>query len=180
MKSTFNKAVIISIILITSVACKTKSSYTKYPLAFYEVEAKGSTPQLKVRMISDYSFVVPKQLFKIGFFFKLKKDWYTYSTDQNKDYIPTELVLNLPEGFEIIKEEWPVPTLIAGKTENEKEMIYNKDFKVVFIIKAAEKLSINEKVTANVSWQVCKSSLCILGAAQLSYRYYLPHGPVYL
>ncbi len=155
-------------LLVSVFACKSISSSMTYPLAFYEIEAAGTSPQLKVRLFSDYSSIVPNQEFNLCFFFKLKHKWYTYTPDTDKDNIPTEIKIRLPDDFEIIEEKWPEPIISTAKIENSTEKIYDEDFKVIYTIKAPENLPDNVLITASASWQVCKLSLCTLGAAQLS------------
>jgi len=152
------------------VSCKTISFTTNYPIAFYEIESAGSPPQLKVRLISDYSSIAGGQIFKLGFFFKLQSGWYTYSNEKNKDNIPTDISINLPDGFTILSEQWPEPKIIRDKTGIKDEKVYDADFKVIYTIKASDKLPDLILITANSTWQVCKSSLCTLGGAQLKYK----------
>ena len=72
MKNNLIAYLIVSLLAISGNSCKTISPYTTYPLAFYEVEAKGDAPQLKLRMISDFSSVVPNQKIKSGFSLKYR------------------------------------------------------------------------------------------------------------
>ncbi len=157
---------LLMVVLLVS-ACNSTQKLSVYPLAFYEVEAKGAPPQMKVRMISNYSEISPKQEFKIGFFFKLSEGWYTYSPKKGGDNIPTELTLELPEGFKIIDERWPLPVLSTGKTEGDREMVYNEDFKVIFSVLAPADVPKKFSITAFGSWQICEGNLCTLGSANL-------------
>lgn len=167
MRQLLFNTVILFVLIISASDCKTISSY---PLAFYEVESKGSPSQMKVRMISDYSSIIPNQEFKIGLFFKLKEGWYTYTNKTGIDNLPTVIDWILPAGFEIIEEEWPSPNKRMGKSEGESELVYDEDFIVKYTIRSAEKLSGNEILKANASWQVCKSELCTLGGAEIEYE----------
>jgi len=159
---------LIVLIVILSVlgfsSCKTVSTL---PLAFYEVEAKGAPPQMKLRMISDYSSVKAGQTFRIAIYFKLQDGYYTYTKAEGMDNLPTEIHFILPDGFDVVDEKWPEPKKKLGKTEKDTELVYDKDFKVVYTITAADEISDNIKISATGSWQVCKSSLCTLGGAEL-------------
>ena len=159
--------IIISLLILFVTACNSTQKLAVYPLDFYEVEAKGAPPQMKVRMISNYSKIGPEQEFKIGFFFKLSEGWYTYSPKKGGDNIPTELTLELPEGFKIIDEQWPLPVLSTGKTEGDRELVYNEDFKVIFSILAPAVVPQEFSITAFGSWQICEGNLCTLGSANL-------------
>ena len=163
---TRNFILAILVILVAS-SCSPTSKIASFPLEFYEIRAQGSPSQMKVRMVSDHSSISSQQEFKIGFFFKISEGWYTYSPEKGKDNIPTEIILELPEGFKVIEERWPLPEPSAGKTEGDREMVYNDDFRVIYSILAPVNITEDQIITAVGRWQICKGSLCTLGGADM-------------
>ncbi len=155
------------LVVIGVSACNSAKRLSVFPLSFYEVEAKGAPPQMKVRMISDYSGIGSEQEFQIGFFFKLSEGWYTYSSQKGNDNLPTELNLELPEGFKIIDERWPLPVIRTGKAEGDNEKVYSENFKVIFSILAPAIIPKEFSIKALGSWQICEGNLCTLGGANL-------------
>ena len=121
-------------------------------------------------MISNYTSIAPNQQFKIGFFFKIKEEWYTYSSRQEGDNLPTEIVFKLPVGFEILSEEWPEPTIVTGKTDNQDEYVYNHNFVVIYTLQAPVEMNPVETINASAFWQVCRSELCTIGGAQMNVK----------
>jgi len=163
----FRGIILSALLLVVSLtACRTHYS-NSYPIDLYRVKAKGSPPEMKVRLISDHSSITPNHVFKLGFFFRIEEGWYTYSKKENESNIPTEIILNLPPGYSIIMEDWPEPKQTKGKVEGEIEFIYNEDFKVIYTVKAPDTLSDRQRISASGRWQICQGSLCTLGGAQL-------------
>jgi len=150
------------LVVIAFPSCKTLSSY---PIEYYQIKAEGSPPQMKVRMISDHASIKSGQTFRLGFFFRLDDGYYTYTADTGRDNLPTELILSIPENFEIINVTWPEPKIKSGKTESDKEIVYDEDFKVIYTIRAPDQLPNQLTLGCAASWQVCKSELCTLGGA---------------
>ncbi len=152
----------IAICLILS-GCKTISTY---PLEYYEVKAHGAPPQMKARMISDYSSIRAGQSFKLGLFFSLQEGYYTYGAEKGQDNLPTDLSISLPEGFKIIEESWPALKVKHGKTAAESEKVYDSNFKVIYTILAPSVLAEEIKILCSGSWQVCRTELCTMGGGE--------------
>jgi len=82
--------------------------------------------QLKVRVAGDYVSIAPGKSFRIAFLFDLGVNWYSYSDAKSSSHMPTEIELQLPAGFQVVKTLW------SGACDAEQR--YTDDFWVVYEI----------------------------------------------
>jgi thiol:disulfide interchange protein DsbD len=129
------------------------------------VVSKG-TPQMQVRMFTDYSSVKAGKQIKLGVHFDIEVGYYTYPKTKSFSHLPTKIQLNVPEGCKIINEVWPKTEMIFGR-EGEEE-VYSDDFMVVYTIEIAKNCKKEMNLSANVSWQACDASICTVGKCELT------------
>ena len=132
---------------------------------FYSLPSDGMA-QLTTRMYTDYSQVETEGEFILAIHFDLEHGWYTYTSEETGKNLPTTIKLTLPKGFSIVNTEWPKP-MIAPSSKGGMEKVYKRDFTILYTIKAGKKAS-PEEIKAQLSWQVCDPSICMIGEANLS------------
>lgn len=133
--------------------------------AFYALPSDGMS-QLTARMFTDYQEVEKGEEFKLAVYFDLDHGWYTYTGEETGKNLPTSIELTLPKGFSIVKTEWPKP-MIVPSSKGGTDKVYKRDFMVVYTIKAGKKKT-TEELKAQLKWQVCDPTICMIGEASLS------------
>ncbi|MDO5980823.1 protein-disulfide reductase DsbD domain-containing protein [Flavivirga spongiicola] len=159
------KHLVTLLFLVFSIVGFSQSPGKEAKLAFYKLPNEGM-PELKVRMFTNMDTVKTKNVFKLAVSFDLMLNWYTYSKEDSEKNLPTTIDLNIPKGFEIIKEVWPTPLEVPGR-KGGMDKVYKNDFMVVYHIKASKKKKSDATITANIEWQVCDPTICMAGEATI-------------
>jgi len=133
--------------------------------AFYALPSDGMS-QLTARMFTDYQEVKKGGEFKLAVHFDLDHGWYTYTSEETGKNLPTSIELTLPKGYSIVKTEWPKPMIVLS-SKGGVDKVYKRDFMVVYTIKAGKKKA-DEELKAQLNWQVCDPTICMIGEAALS------------
>lgn len=121
----------------------------------------------KPELLANVDAVQPGESFLVGVYFKLEPKWHTYWKHAGQAGIPTEIKLNLPEGFRVGEISYPVPI----KFNQPGDIIgYGYEDEVLFtaFITAPSKIELDEvPITASADWLVC-ADVCIPGEAKLT------------
>lgn len=134
--------------------------------AFYVLPSDGMS-QLTTRMFTDYQEVNKGGEFTLAIHFDLEHGWYTYTGEETSKNLPTSIELTLPKGFSIVNVQWPKP-MIVPSSKGGTDQVYKRDFMVLYTIKAGKKKNIVEEIKAQLKWQVCDPTICMIGEANLS------------
>ena len=156
------KSVITAVIVLLSVMGIQAQSADE---AFYALPSDGMS-QLTARMFTDYQEVKKGGEFKLAIHCDLNHGWSTYTSEETGKNLPTSIELTLPKGFSILKTEWPKP-MVVPSSKGGTDKVYKRDFMVVYTIKAGKKKTI-EELKAQLKWQVCDPTICMIGEASLS------------
>jgi|GEM_PF-6385876 len=133
--------------------------------AFYALPS-GGMAQLTARMFTDYQEVDKGAEFILAIHLDLQHGWYTYTSEETGKNLPTSIEVTLPKGYSIVKTEWPKPMTVPS-SKGGMEKVYKRDFMVLYTIKAGKKKA-EEVLKAQLKWQVCDPTICMIGEAALS------------
>ena len=150
------------LLLLAAISLKAQSAEE----AFYSLPSDGMS-QLTARMFTDYQEVKKGGEFTLAVHFDLEYKWYTYTGEETGKNLPTSIELTLPEGFSIVKTQWPKP-LTVPSSKGGTDKVYKNDFMVLYTINASKKKMDAGEIKAFLKWQVCNPTICMIGEANLS------------
>lgn len=118
---------------------------------------------VKATLVSNVSSVKPGETFSVGVLFELKPGWHIYWKNPGDSGLPTTLNLNLPEGFEEGKLNWPVPEKFISNTVN-LNYGYKDSILLWRDIKAPDDINriLPLEIKGRTSWVSCRE-ICIPG-----------------
>lgn len=141
--------------------------------AFSKDKKPKAEDLVKIELFTDHSRVIPGSTFLLGVKFTIEKDWHTYWINPGDAGLPTQVELELPNGWIAADLIFPVPNKIKfGEFANygyEKEVLH-----VLPITVAPNADTGNVKINALVKFLVCKEE-CLTGSKKLSFAINISH-----
>lgn len=117
---------------------------------------------VSVELIADTTAIEPGKPFRIGAEFTLDSGWHIYYKEPGDTGMPTDVDIQLPEGFSVVKVEWEKP---ARFDENGFTTYgYSRKTVIAVTVQPPTNLTPGDSIafTATISWLACKDS-CIPG-----------------
>ncbi|NQU44295.1 hypothetical protein HQ520_13480 [bacterium] len=117
-------------------------------------------------LICDYRAVEPGQPFQLGVLFQIMPEWHIYWRYPGDAGLPTEVRLELPEGFEIGPVRWPVPDIFMQPGDIEG---YGYSSGTLLLIPVRPPVAFDAPsvpITVHVSWLSCLE-VCVPGRKTL-------------
>ncbi len=122
---------------------------------------------VRARLVTDASSLAPGGTFRVGVLFEVEPGWHLYWKNPGDAGLAIEVVLGLPEGFEVGPVRWPLP----GRFIQPGDLAgygYQGEVLLAADVASPELLPVGgPQVTASVSWLACKDR-CVLGSARLA------------
>jgi DsbC/DsbD-like thiol-disulfide interchange protein len=148
----------------------------RYAIALFSVllanicsvaHAGPGNDKVQVETVADTSPIVPGKPFNLGIKFAISPGWHIYWKNPGDSGLPTQVKLNLPEGFTAGNLMYPVPSRLElpGDIIN---YAYENEVMLMVQITPPKDLPIGKSVSISgkASWLVCQDS-CIAGKADL-------------
>jgi hypothetical protein len=134
-------------------------------IALATTGAAAEESYVRARLVADAGRLHSGESFHLGVLLEPEPGWHVYWRHPGEAGLSTEVLFNLPDGFEVGELAWPVPVAF----EQPGEIIgYGYEDDVVLAapvtIPADADPSVPVKITA--SWLACKDR-CVLGSAEL-------------
>lgn len=137
-------------------------------------EAFDADPVL-VELVSDADTIAAGEPFQVAICLKIQEHWHSYWKNPGDAGLPTDVVWDLPSGFDVSEMSWPAPERFV----DEMGVGYGYEDSVCFFaeIVPPKDLSVGEVVDlrAEVRWMACGES-CIPGLTDVALS--LPVGDV--
>ncbi len=109
--------------------------------------------------------VVPGEEFELALLLHVAPTWRVAWQRDHDGQAATTLALTLPEGFELVSVNWPVPTGFE-RVEERAELGYAGRVAVFAVVRAPEDLSSEVELGLHASWEACAME-CLPGEADL-------------
>ena len=130
--------------------------------------AEPGNDKVQTETISDTTAIVPGKPFTLGFKFTIEPKWHIYWKNPGDSGLPTNIKLQLPDGFTAGEVMFPAPSRLAlpGDILN---YAYENQVMLMVTITPPKTLSPGTTVTlpAKASWLVCQDE-CLPGQADVS------------
>lgn len=129
--------------------------------------AQEEGPHVKAELIAQTDYAVPGQVLTLGLHTEIEEGWHTYWINPGDSGLETKITFSdVPEGVEIGKIQWPIPSAIPFDTlinyGYEHEVLYPIDVTIPENFSASQ-ITFN----ADVSWLVCHD-ICIPESKKLT------------
>ncbi len=126
---------------------------------------------VEAALVPEVSSVAPGRPFLMAVRLRMDEHWHTYWRNPGDSGLPTEVVWELPEGFQVGAFQWPAPERI----EYGGVISYGHHGEAWLLAEVLppENLPAEVRIGAKVSWLMCKES-CIPGEVELELT--LPRG----
>ncbi len=124
--------------------------------------------KVQVQTVGDTSAIVPGKPFMLGFKFTISPGWHIYWKNPGDSGLPTQVKLDLPEGFTAGELLFPVPSRLElpGDIVN---YAYENQVMLMLRVTPPKDLPIGKSVTfcGKASWLVCQDT-CVPGKVDFS------------
>ena len=136
-----------------------------FVVALCAVTGLAEESHVRARLVAGFAELPAGESFVLGVLLEPEAGWHVYWRNPGEAGLATEIVYDLPVGFEVGELQWPVPVSfdqpggIAGFGYEEPVMLVAK-------IIAPDRMGVSVPVTVSASWLACKD-VCILGSAEL-------------
>lgn len=123
---------------------------------------------VKMYICSDMESVQAGDVIKVGIYFEIDEGWNIYDNNpEAHGYFPTRIEWDMPEGCEIVKEEWQQPVRLS---EDLEKMGYFKGCFVVVTIRIKKLPATTFEIAGNCEWQMCDERQCIQKRGKVAVR----------
>lgn len=149
-----------------------------FALAFFPTVATSQSEEVRdkyvvAQLISNQSAIAPGEPFTLGLKFTIDPTWHTYWINPGPAGMPTEVQLDLPEGFTSGPLQFPVPKRFVtdyGSDIIEAGFGYEDSVIHPVTITPPSDLATGDPITitANATWLMCDPSSCVPGKATLT------------
>lgn len=133
------------------------TSYAQFnPFDNVEVENKRT----EVSFISEVSTITPGEPFTVAVKLKHAEGWHSYFKNPGGIGLPLRFEWTLPEGYELISEQWPTPH--TYQNQGQTFYTYSDEYYILGNITSDKNTPINTHADIRVTahWQVCDESSC--------------------
>jgi len=146
MKPGFNAVVVLAAITAASVVAAEES-------------------HVRARLVADAGEIRPGDPFHLGVLLEPEPGWHVYWRNPGEAGLATEVLFDLPDGFEAGELEWPAP---VSFTQPGDLAGYGYEEPVVLAAEVTAPDGVRSTTTVSVaaSWLACKD-VCVLGSAEL-------------
>jgi DsbC/DsbD-like thiol-disulfide interchange protein len=136
-------------------------------LMVFTSQARAQEEHAHAELVADVSAIRAGEPFLVGVKFTIDPGWHIYWTNPGDSGLPTEVKLNLPDGFTAGHVQYPVPQRLQlpGDVIN-----YAYENEVMLMMEVTPPKDLKEKsrtLTGKASWLVCKDE-CFPGSGSLS------------
>ncbi len=125
-------------------------------------QTKVQAPDVSVTLVPETTAIEPGKPFRIGAEIALPEGWHVYYREPGDTGMPTNVELNLPDGYQVVKVEWEKPTRFEENGFTTFGYSGKTMISVTVMPAANLKAGDNVEIKATVSWLACKDS-CIPG-----------------
>lgn len=124
-----------------------------------------------VRLAADAAVIRHGETFHLVVLFEMKPNWHIYWKNPGDGVVPPEVLLDVPDGFEVGESMWPRPKRIDGTFGNVYS--YADEAAIFFPVTVPEDFDADEATfEASVAFAVCDPRKCLFG--DMSRRLTLP------
>ena len=134
-----------------------------------EAAAKDGSALVKSTLLPERAAVVAGGEFRVAVCFRIEPGWHIYWRNSGDSGMPPSFRVIGPEGFAIIRVDWPVPEVFT--TPDETTFGYAGDPAVVLTLKVPEGIPASTRLDLRIEsdWLVCKES-CLMGKRTMGLR----------
>ena len=135
--------------------------------AVLSVEPSSRTPEVTLRALASHTSVAPEQEFRVAVSFQVADGWHIYGAEKGDSYLPTRIEWTLPAGTSLKNVRWSKP--LSVEHGEDIQPIYEGAAMALATILVSRDVEPDSKLrlTADVSWQVCTTSICKSGRAKI-------------
>ena len=133
--------------------------------AFMAVNTTAEENHVRARLVADAAVIEPGQRFLLGVELEPDPGWHVYWRNPGEAGLATEVIFDLPDGFDHGELQWPAPVFfeqpggIAGFGYEDSVVLATE-------ITTPDRMPSSVFATLKASWLACKD-VCILGSAEL-------------
>lgn len=95
-----------------------------------------------------------------------EEGWHAYWKNPGKVGMPLQIEWNLPNGYELIREEWPAPEKHLAETGT--NYLFHRPFVIFATIRSPSAEAAKKDISAAMRWVACSDSTCLPGTSDAS------------
>ncbi|MFO7654314.1 MAG: protein-disulfide reductase DsbD family protein [Candidatus Krumholzibacteriia bacterium] len=126
----------------------------------------SARPEIDAELLATASALVPGTTAELGVVLRIPRPWHLYGPTRNDTGMPPQLTWQLPEGFGIGTERWPVPHRYVSPGDI-LDHVYHDELVLLAPLAVPPDVAAGDSVTLRVRirWLAC-AEVCVPGASE--------------